>query len=171
MVTDPATVSRSSSSLFLLWQHIEWILLLPAARRRWQQQIRISALRIHIPAITCCFETPHPPALLFFMKTLRRIRAGISSLSASCRRRDPGSAPGSELRRIKHMNWFLRHLDRLLILGRVIAVFLSVAWRFAGGLSDRFGSLEHPSVFIHGLYGSFHKTFTPWFAMSLCVNN
>lgn len=46
-------------------------------------------------------------------------------------------------------------------LGRVIAVFLSVAWRFAGGLSDRFSSLEHPSVFIHGLYGSFHKTFTP----------
>lgn len=32
---------------------------------------------------------------------------------------------------------------------------------FAGGLSDRFSRLEHPSVFIHGLYGSFHKTFTP----------
>lgn len=54
---------------------------------------------------------------------------------------------------------------------RLMAVFLSVAWRFAGGLGDRFSRLEHPSVFIHGLYGSFHKTFTPWFAMSLCVNN
>lgn len=66
---------------------------------------------------------------------------------------------------------FLHHLDRLLVLGRVIAVFLSVVQKFAEGLSDRFSSLEHPCVFIHGWYGSFHKTFTPWFAMSLCVNN
>lgn len=56
---------------------------------------------------------------------------------------------------------FLHHLDRLLVLGRVIAVFLSVVQKFAEGLSDRFSSLEHPCVFIHGWYGSFHKTFTP----------
>lgn len=56
---------------------------------------------------------------------------------------------------------FLHHLDGLLLLGRVIAVFLSVVQKFAEGLSDRFSSLEHPCVFIHGWYGSFHKTFTP----------
>ena len=31
----------------------------------------------------------------------------------------------------------------------------------AVGLCDRFSLLEPPSVFIHALYGSFHKTFTP----------
>lgn len=99
---------------------------------------------LQLPIITCCVQWVSADTFLR-VGDVSEIREAL--LGAADTGKVRGLIPPSPARTVDF--------------GRVMVVFLSAAWRFAGGLSDRFRSLKHPSVFIHGLYGSFHKTFTP----------